>query len=325
MIEYYTQNGYQIKIPSTFHGYCILKLLGTGSTSIVLLIQNEKTQEKYSAKIMSKADIINKNMYDSVLREVNVLKSISHPNIIDFKESFEFINEEDEEYIAIVMEYCENGDLLKYAKKYGFKSEAIKKRIIIGFLKGVQYLHSLEISHGDIKAENILLDSKLNAKLCDFGFCRTRTRGGDEHKKGTLYYSAPELFKSGQFDTLKTDIYAIGITLYTLTELKFPFETGSNEFILRQIISGRLSFDNDFDKRLLNLIKKCTNIEPNRRPSINEILNDEYITNQKKFESCNDTKIEKMKLLKSQQDKFRRKWNNYQSFGYDFESSDSEY
>lgn len=326
MIDFCTQDGYQIQIPSSFHGYCFHKLLGRGSTSIVLLVENEKTQERYSAKIMSKTDLINRNMYDATLREINVQKSISHQNIIKYKESFELRNDKDDEFIIIIMEYCENGDLLNYVKNHGLKSETILKKINTGFLKGVKYLHSKEISHGDIKAENILLDSNLNAKLCDFGFCRTRTRGGDEHKNGTMFYSAPELFRLGQFDTLKTDIYAIGITLYTLSELKFPFDMGSDEFIIRQIVSGRLSFSKNLNKELLNLIKKCTEYDPNRRPTIDAILNDEYFGNQKKLESIINNQI-KNKHLSSQvqQDKFLRKWNNYQSYGYEFESSDSDF
>lgn len=327
MISFSTQNGYEIKIPTKFHGYQYDKLLGIGSTSVVLLIENEKSHEKYSSKVISKTDVINRNMYGSILREINVQKSISHPNIIEFKESFELKNE-DEEYIFIVMEYCENGDLLKYASNYGFKSETIKKKIIRDFLRGIQYLHSKEISHGDIKAENILLDSHLNAKLCDFGYCRTRIRAGDENKNGTLFYSAPELFCSGPFNTLKSDIYAIGITLYSITELEFPFDDGSDQFIIRQIVSGRLTFNSGIDKNLKKLIEKCTDLDPNRRPSVDEILNDDYLCDRKK--SLDDIKMVKNNKIVNDQiqienEKFRRKWNFYRNHGDEFESSDSDF
>ena len=316
MLNFATQNNYPIKIPSSFHIYDFIELLGKGSTCIVILIEDQKTKERYSAKVISKIDAKNRNVYDSIIREINVHKSLSHPNIVQFHESFEFANEEnDDEYIVIVMEYCENGDLLKYATNHKFKSEMIKK-IICDFLRGVKYLHSLEISHGDFKAENILLDSHLTAKLCDFGYCRTRIRCGDDNKNGTLYYSAPELLSKGTFNSLKTDIYAIGITLYTLAELKFPFDTDNDQFIPNQILNGCLTFKGTLDKKLRKLIEKCTNPDPDCRPTIDEILNDEYFTSQKKDASISN------ELTENYEDRFRKRWNNAQFYGYEFESSD---
>lgn len=324
MISFDTQNGYQIKIPTSFHGYNFIKLLGRGGTCIVILVEDQKTQEKFSAKIISKEDVSKRNAYDSVIREINVHKSISHPNIIQFHESFEIQNDDEEEFIVIVMEYCEKGDLLTYVTEYGFKSEVFKKKIIHDFLKAVQYLHSQEISHGDIKADNILLDSHLNPKLCDFGYCRTHTRASDEYKRGTLYYSAPELLKKGYFNTLKADIYAIGITLYTLSELAFPFHKGSDDYVIDQITNGNLSFKYNMDLKLRKLIKKCTDINPLNRPTIDEIINDEYFTNEKKTENPKSANAKvKSSFQACNKEKIKRKWNH--SSHYVFDSDDDEF
>lgn len=277
MIHSKTGEGYEISIPQTFHNYNILKLLGNGSTSIVVLVEDQITKQKYSAKIISKANIANSELQESINKEICVLKSITHPNIIKIKESFELVNEQNgDEYIVIIMEYCEKGDLLTYIKNVGFKSDKMKKKVILDFLKAVKYLHQNEISHGDIKAENILLDSRFTVKLCDFGFCRTHVIAGDEEKKGTLFYAAPELFKQGKFNTLKADIYSIGITLYTINELKTPFFGENREYIIQQILNGCLSFPFGFDQKLEKLILRCTDLNPLRRPSIDEIINDEY-------------------------------------------------
>ena len=93
-----------------------------------------------------------------------------------------------------------------------------------------------------------------------------------------MFYAAPELFIKGQFDTLKADIYAIGITLYSLSELQFPFKDGDQNRIVRQIINGCLLFRSEIDRIPLKLVEKCTTLNPQHRPLIEYILKDEYYT-----------------------------------------------
>lgn len=219
MIHSNTQEGYPISIPSSFRGYKVIKNIGAGSTCAVFLVEDENSQERFAVKIVAVKDAVKRNTLKFFLNEVKILKMINHPNIVKIREAFELKDEHEEEYYAIVMEYCSNGDLLSYVKMEGFKSEFEKKKIIEGTLNAIKYLHENEISHGDIKSENILLDANYSPKLCDFGFSRTKKTGGEESKNGTLYYAAPELFIRGHFDTLKTDIYAIGIMLYSISEL----------------------------------------------------------------------------------------------------------
>lgn len=296
MIQSNTQDGYEIKIPSSFRGYKVEELLGCGSTCIVVLVENENTHEKYSAKIISKTDVESRNLLESIKKEIKVLKSLSHPNIIKIEETFEMKNEEEEEFIVMIMEYCSEGDLLSYATGHGFPNDNIKRKIIRGFLSAVRYLHHKGISHGDIKAENVLLDEDLNAKLCDFGYCRTDIIAGDESKNGTLYYAAPELFHKGQFNTLKTDIYAIGVTLYSLEELQFPFKDGNQKYIIQQIVSGHLSIRRGVNKQLRQLVLRCTDMNPLHRPNVEDILKDEYLNDEEIKSKDNNSQL-KQKLL----------------------------
>ena len=234
-LDFCTLNNHHMIIPSSFNGYNFIEFLDRGGSSVVILVENQM-KKRYAAKIISKDDIKKRNLYELIRKEISVHKTLKHPNIVQFHDSFEIISEDEkDELIIVIMEYCENGDLLKYVTNTGFKTEEMKKKIIRDFLKGIQYLHSQEISHGDIKVENILLDSNLDAKLCDFGYCRTRKIGGNESKNGTLYYAAPELFINDQFNTLKTDIYSIGITLFALSELRFPFSSQNKDYIVLQI------------------------------------------------------------------------------------------
>lgn len=277
-LSFQTELGYQINIPSNFHGFKFLKYLGNGSTCAVVLVQDEHTKKLYSAKVISKNDIMKRNMMNNIEKEISIMKTLNHPNILKIKDSFEMQIESNEEYIVIILEYCKNGDLLTFANQHKFKNSKQRLKILYEFLSAVKYLHNNGISHGDLKAENILISANFKPKLCDFGYCRTCTVAGDESKNGTIYYAAPELIKHGQFDTLKSDIWAIGILLYSIAELEFPFIDGDHKFIAQQIKRGKLAIRQEIDVKLLDIVHKCTNLNPGERPNIDEILKHDYFS-----------------------------------------------
>lgn len=92
------------------------------------------------------------------------------------------------------------------------------------------------------------------------------------------FYAAPELFfRNIKFDTLKSDIYAIGIAIYAIFELSFPYSEENTDTIINEIIFGKLKTRKNMDKGLLSLFNKCTDYNPERRPDIDDVLNDEFI------------------------------------------------
>lgn len=278
MIEAETEEGYPINIPRSFCNFKFIDIIGYGSTSVVALVEDEQTSQLFSAKIVPKMYIEKKNLMDSIQKEIKVMSKIDHPNIVKLYKNFELKNRFDESYIIMILEYCSNGDLLTFITNHGFKDESQKKKIFSGFLKAINYLHGQNISHGDIKPENILLDQNMNPKISDFGYCRTALTCGDEEKRGTLHFAAPELFVRGEFDTLKSDIWAIGITIYCLSENNFPFKRGNDFFVINQIKSGKLCLCEKISPSLKKLVQKCTDLRPMNRPTIEEIINDEYFS-----------------------------------------------
>lgn len=283
MIHANTEDGHSINVPISFHGYKIQKIIGFGSTSINALVIEESTGEYYSAKIISKADIEKKNETYSVQKEIGVMLEVDHPNIVKVIKSIDLKNQFNESFIVVIMEYCKNGDLLSFISEHDFDSEYQKQKIMKGFLEAIKYLHSRGISHGDIKPDNILLDEDFNPKLTDFGFCRTTLIAGDESKKGTIYYAPPELFVHGDFDTLKADIWSIGITLYSLSEKQFPYKSGNTKFVVNEIKSGKLTLGDNIPNDLRKIVENCTRIQPEDRPSIEELMENKYFFTNKQL------------------------------------------
>ena len=302
MIQSNTEDGYLIEVPEIIKNYKCIRVIGFGSTSIVVLVEDKNTKKQYSAKIMARKDMEERKLMKSIEKETTVLKDLDCQYVVKVYDSFNIKNDKGEELIVIIMDYCENGDLLTYALDKKFKTIREKKATVLSFLKGVKFLHDHQISHGDIKADNILLTKDLTSKLCDFGYCRTSITAGDESKNGTLYYAAPELFSPGEFNTLKTDIWAIGVTLYSVFELQFPFRNGSQYFIMKQIKTGNLSIRSSIPDDLKNLLKKCLQVDPEERPTIDEIINDDFFNLDKKI----DVKENDYLLIKESQNELMK-------------------
>ena len=265
-----TEIGYEIEIPTSFKRYDIIEHIGYGSFSSVVKVQDKYTKKYFAAKIISKKDMENQNQMKTIMNEINVLKTISHPNIIEFNEIIEIKNERNgKEFAVIIEEYCENGCLLDYLNHNSLDEED-KKKIAFGLISSIEYLHKFNIAHCDIKLENVLLDKYLNPKLCDFGFAKNFNDIYDINKCGSIDYAAPELFKHGDVDFFKSDIWAFGISLYAIYELKFPFNN------VYEVINGKLAIDSS-NKSIYNIVKNCTNMDPEKRPSSEEIMNDDFI------------------------------------------------
>lgn len=120
MIKTTTQDGYPISIPTAFNRYKIIQNIGCGSTCSVFLVEDIMFKKYFSAKVISKIDAKKRKIVKSIENEVNILQKIGHPNIVKIEDFFEIKNKFEEEYYVIIMEYCENGDLISYITKNGF-------------------------------------------------------------------------------------------------------------------------------------------------------------------------------------------------------------
>lgn len=271
MVSIKTKRGFEIELPTEFKGYKFIEFISSGAFSVVAKVQDIKNEKYYAAKIISMTDMKNRNLVNTISNEINILRAIEHPNIIEIYETFFIEKENGETMFVIVTDYCSNGDLVQYISKNRYIKEQELKEIEYEFLIGLEYLHDQGIAHCDIKPDNILLDENMKPIICDFGLSKYIDEPNDEIMNGALQYSSPELFGNGDVDYSKVDVWAVGITFYVVSELKLPYVDGTT------INTGKLSI-NSSNECLNKFVEKCTKIDPDERPSVYDLLEDDYFS-----------------------------------------------
>lgn len=153
------------------------------------------------------------------------------------------------------------------------------------------HIHSKHILHRDIKLENVLVGEDQTVKLTDFGWSNFYTpEENRESMCGTLEYMAFEIFK-GEPQTLKTDIWSLGILLYELFHKRSPFLSKNFPDIIKKVKNPKqhLCFDKDCPPEVQTLVKKILRKDPSKRPCIEAILSDPVFRSLSSFSLPNRT------------------------------------
>ena len=200
----------------------------------------------------------------------------------------------------LILEYAEKGDLSKYINITGNPlKEKHAKLFFSKIVKAVQNIHKNGICHRDLKAANILLDNKFNPKICDFGFS-TYIQKNLKDILGTPSYAAPEIYK-GNYDGEKVDIFALGVMLFNLVTGKYGFKEAKisdNCYKYIMIKSYKTFWKKnaqiiDVSEEFQNLYVKMISYKANERPTIEQILNDEWM---KEINNKSEKEIEDIEL-----------------------------
>lgn len=197
---------------------------------------------------------------------------------------------------AIITEYMSNGSLDRFVRnKNGMSLSGTQlTAIAMGIAHGMIHLHKIGIIHRDLKAANIMLDSRLFPRIGDFGIARFgETEGGMTAKIGTPNYMAPELIVSHDYNE-KVDVYSYAMILYEMTQNTRPFKTLKMDQIFDTVLKQdkRPPFYIDLPDPLKNLIEACWATNPNERPTFEEIFN-AFASGEVAFERTRRADIEK--------------------------------
>ncbi|XP_040598189.1 serine/threonine-protein kinase Nek1 isoform X7 [Mesocricetus auratus] len=255
--------------------YVRLQKIGEGSFGKAVLVKSTEDSRHYVIKEINISRMSGKERQES-RREVAVLANMKHPNIVQYKESFE-----ENGSLYIVMDYCEGGDLFKRinAQKGTLFQEDQILDWFVQICLALKHVHDRKILHRDIKSQNIFLTKEGTVQLGDFGIARVLNSTVELARTciGTPYYLSPEICENKPYNN-KSDIWALGCVLYELCTLKHAFEAGNMKNLVLKIISGSfppVSLHYSYDLR--SLLSQLFKRNPRDRPSVNSILEKGFI------------------------------------------------
>ena len=253
--------------------YQMIKLLGEGSYGKAYLVKSNLDQTKCVIKTI-KIEEMNEKERKETLCESTILQKLDHPNIIKFKEVF--MAKKPFFTLNIVTEYADGGDL--HQKIKGRKGKLFPENQILDWFTqialAINHIHNKFIIHRDLKPQNIFMTKTGLIKLGDFGIAKCLENSLQKAKTciGTPYYLSPEILLDKPY-SFKSDIWSLGVLLYEMITLKVPFEANSLPLLSLKIVKGVYNqIPKSFSKEIKDLVKDLLQVNPNKRPSIKDLL-----------------------------------------------------
>ena len=283
-----------------FNHYNLLEKLGEGGYGKVYKVESKFGKNIRAMKIINKyKDKTQLDMYEDIeienleiridqrkyederfLKEIEILKSLDHPNIMKI---YEFYNREHRFYL--ICEYIEGEELFEKITASKFFTEEDASKYMKQILSGVNYLHKMGVLHRDLKPENILVedleDKSFSIKIIDFGTSAMINPNEKLTKKtGTSFYIAPDVLL-GNYNE-KCDIWSCGIIMYIFLCGCPPFNGNNNNEIFSAILEDDLKFTSELwrfvSEEAKNLIESMLKKKPEKRPSASELLKSKWFT-----------------------------------------------
>uniref|UniRef100_A0A8C1X041 MAP/microtubule affinity-regulating kinase 3 n=1 Tax=Cyprinus carpio TaxID=7962 RepID=A0A8C1X041_CYPCA len=252
--------------------YRLLKTIGKGNFAKVKLARHILTGKEVAIKIIDKTQL-NPTSLQKLFREVRIMKTLRHPNIVRL---FEVI--ETEKTLYLVMEYASGGEVFDYLVSHGRMKEIEARAKFRQIVSAVHYCHQKNIVHRDLKAENLLLDADANIKIADFGFSNEFTLGNKlDTFCGSPPYAAPELFQGKKYDGPEVDIWSLGVILYTLVSGSLPFDGQNLKELRERVLRGKYRVPFYMSTDCEGILRRFLVLNPSKRCTLEQVMKDKWM------------------------------------------------
>jgi len=253
-----------------------LDILGHGNGGTVYRALHTRTNRIIAVKVIPLD--VTPAVQKQIISELEILFQCSSPFIIEFYGAF-FV----ENRISVCTEYMDGGSL----DMYGCIPEPVLGRIAVSVVKGLRYLWELKIMHRDVKPSNILVSTRGQVKLCDFGVSRQLVNSIATTYVGTHAYMAPERILGDEY-SIRSELWSLGVSLLEMALGRFPYPTeshGGAETFLPIALLQCIVHENPpclpedkFSPAFVNFVSQCMQKSPSTRLIPEAVLTHPFIT-----------------------------------------------
>ncbi|KAK1439528.1 hypothetical protein QVD17_05348 [Tagetes erecta] len=251
--------------------YQLTRLLGRGSFAKVYHGRSLINDSSVAVKVIEKPSISDPSMEPRLIREVEAMRRLNHPNILKLYEVLATKTK-----IYLVMELAPGGELFTQLTRRGRMKEPTARRFFQQIVSTLSFCHENGVTHRDLKPQNLLLDENGELKISDFGLSALP----ESKKDGLLYtacgtpgYSAPEIVRRKGYDGSKADAWSCGVILFMFLAGYLPFDDTNLAAMYRKIYQRELAFPDWIGKQPRIIIQKLLDPNPNTRMSIETLMN----------------------------------------------------
>uniref|UniRef100_A0A8C9YJ31 Serine/threonine-protein kinase ULK3 n=1 Tax=Sander lucioperca TaxID=283035 RepID=A0A8C9YJ31_SANLU len=219
--------------PPKLSDFILTERLGSGTYATVYKAYRKgDSREVVAVKVVGKKSL-NRASTENLLTEIEILKTMRHPHIVQLKD-FQW----DADNIYLIMEWCSGGDLCRFIRSRRILPERVARSFLQQMACALQFLHERNISHLDLKPQNILLSGSV-LKLADFGFAQYMSPWDEQSVlRGSPLYMAPEMVCRRQYDS-RVDLWSVGVILYEALFGRAPFASRSYAELEEKIRSNQ--------------------------------------------------------------------------------------
>lgn len=250
--------------------YSLISRIGSGEFSQVWLVKDLTLNKDVALKILESGKI---GVIEQ-LNEAQVGHRLSHPNVVRVHGA-DVIEYQDSEIVCIAMDYLDKGSVLGEVNSKNFVPLNMVMPYARQALRGLDYLHEVDIYHGDIKPQNIMIGESGQAMLCDYGISCDGQGGIDVYWRYAYGpHVAPESLSTDKINR-KTDVYQMGLTIFRLIngigEVRSEYEMVTpdefNESVTSGALLSKLKFQPFVPTNLRRIILKSISTDPRARYS----------------------------------------------------------
>ncbi|OHT14769.1 AGC family protein kinase [Tritrichomonas foetus] len=256
--------------PFDLNGYQFLECIGSGTYSTCFKVFSHQYQQYFCAKM---TEIQDENFFDENGnprdQELSCLLQLDHQGVIKVYKYFRY-----DCFFFLILELCDAGTLSDRLLNGRKLTIDMVYSYMIDILEALVYCHQQNIAHRDIKPQNIFIDEHEHAKVADFGLSSVLKARHDlvDTACGSPSYASPEIYGATAYDPFKADVFALGVTFYQMLVRNIPWP---DEITTAGPERPPPIFPRILGAPMISLIKSMLEIDPMKRPSMEQILNND--------------------------------------------------